>query len=126
MGVERCDRFLNSASPTTYHLCIHYEQGQVIGTTNNHCIPEHNLQQGCPSGYETCKNNPQDTSGVGICKLDKRGKWRKKKCAKKVKKNMKKCGKKKIAKKCRTTCCDFNKEVKDDADFWIPGEQPRG
>lgn len=97
----QCTVFLNDASYETEHLCIKYERA---GMTT--CSPLYGLK--CDSGMVQCSSPVVSTpTSDGSCdKKDKKGKWRKKKCVKKVGKKPDKCTKKKVGKKCKQTCCE--------------------
>ena len=85
--------YLDGAKASMNELCVHSNIGQL-----NQCRPKYAAE--CPGGMFLCYNSAGTQSAKG-CK-DKKGKWRKKKCAKKAAQG--KCSKKKVAKKCKLTC----------------------
>ena len=85
----QCDTYTDGASALTATVCVHVGMGSAATT----CRPSYS---GCDSGALTCTQDPCSL------KKDKKGKWRKTKCAKKVGKCDKK---KKVKKKCKKTCC---------------------
>jgi len=101
-----CDQLINGAS--VFNTCVKIQGKQRIcnglGLTNagaSLCASDHYL---CPSSNVATTSNSNGLSAgssSGDCK-DKKGKYRDRKCAKKLGKG--KCSKKKIAKKCRKTC----------------------
>jgi hypothetical protein len=99
-----CDQLINGAS--VFNTCVKIQGKQRVcsglGLTNQGaslCAADHYL---CPSSnVPTAHNSPDLLAGSGSCK-DQKGKYREKKCAKKLAKG--KCSKKKVAKKCRETC----------------------
>jgi len=99
-----CDQLINGAS--VFNTCVKVQGKQRIcnglGLTNQGaslCASDHYL---CPSSnVPTTHTSPDLFAGSDSCK-DKKGKYRDKKCAKKLQKG--KCSKKKIAKNCRATC----------------------
>ena len=71
------------------------------------CTPMYSWR--CNSGYSKCSQafaEAEDPQTTCEGKKDKKGKWRTKKCLKKVTKKPSKCGKKKIGKKCKLSCCE--------------------
>ena len=100
-----CDQLINGAS--VFNTCVKIQGKHRIcnglGLTNQGaslCASDHYL---CPSSnIPTAHNESPDLfASSGRCE-DKKGKYRDKKCAKKLRKG--KCSKKRIAKKCRKTC----------------------
>ena len=98
-----CDQLINGAS--VFNTCVKIQGKQRIcsglGVTNqgqNLCASDHYI---CPSASLPQLHTLPFSSSSKSCK-DKKGKYREKKCAKKLDKG--KCNKKKIAKRCRKTC----------------------
>ena len=91
-----CDQLINGAS--VFNTCVKIQGKQRIcnglGLTNQG-------QSLCASDHYLCPSASMPSSSTRSCK-DRKGKYREKKCAKKLDKG--KCNKKKIAKKCRKTC----------------------
>ena len=85
--------YLDGAKASMTELCVHTNVGQL-----NQCRPQYGSE--CAGGMYQCYNTAGTQSAKG-CK-DKKGKWRKKKCAKKAAQG--KCIKNKVQKKCKLTC----------------------
>jgi len=96
--IAQCETFLDGASKYSAMVCVH---SQPYSKTS--CKPARSsTAMACDSGQTLCSQ-----SACEMGKADKKGKWRDKKCSKKVtaSKAAKKCKKKKIKKKCKHTCC---------------------
>jgi len=98
-----CTTYLDGASASSTDLCVKYEGSGIV------CRPLFSFK--CDSGAEYCAQSGQltttTTTTTSSCDglTDKKGKWRKKKCSKKVTNKPTKCSKRKIYRKCKMTCC---------------------